>query len=367
MKTRLIVIGPLPPPYHGVTISTELVLANPELRARFDVVHLDTSDHRPSSNVGRWDWTNLRVGLQNLRRLVAELSAAQGAVYLPLSQSAPGFLRDSLFIRAAAKRNWAVAVHLRGSEFRTFYDCAPRLLRLWIRRTLARVEGVGVMGDSLRHVFDGLVPDERVDVVPNGTPNPAINGASRDPRQVLFLSNLRRRKGVVEAVEAALLVLKEDHDARFLFAGEWEDGVLERSLRQRAEGANGRVEFSEPLVGPEKDAALASSALLLFPPTEPEGHPRVVLEAMAAGLPVVATDRGAIAETVVDGETGFVLNEADPRELAQRIGELLQDEELCRRMGRAAHARYLRHYTQQQADHRLAEWLHRVAVGSDPG
>ena len=66
------------------------------------------------------------------------------------------------------------------------------------------------MGESLRAVFEGLVPAERITVVANGTPEfEPESPIQRDPEHVLFLSHLRRRKGVIEAVEAALLVLAE--------------------------------------------------------------------------------------------------------------------------------------------------------------
>ena len=105
-----------------------------------------------------------------------------------------------------------------------------------------------------------------------------------------------------------------------------------------------------------------SSSVLLFPPSEPEGHPRVVLEAMSAGLPVVTTDRGAIAETVADGQTGFVLPDPDPETLAERLLRLLEDAELRTQMGQASRARYLELFTQERADERLADWLAGVAA-----
>ena len=82
---------------------------------------------------------------------------------------------------------------------------------------------------------------------------------------------------------------------------------------------------------------------------------------MSAGLPVVTTDRGAIGETVVDGVTGFVLENPVPGEMAERLGCLLTDEHLRDEMGKAARERYLNLYTQQHADERLAEWLTQVA------
>ena len=90
-----------------------------------------------------------------------------------------------------------------------------------------------------------------------------------------------------------------------------------------------------------------------------------MLEALAAGLPVVATDRGAIGETVVDGSSGFVLDEPDPRLLADRLLRLLSDPLLMEQQSRAARDRYLSEFTQDRADRRLADWL--VSVGDCGG
>jgi glycosyltransferase involved in cell wall biosynthesis len=367
-RKPLIVIGPLPPPHHGVTISTSLVLANPILHDHFEVDHVDTSDHRTGSNIGSWDLTNVRLAGVAILKLARRLRGRRGVVYLPLSQSTPGLLRDSMLVCTASMRGWKVAAHLRGSEFGHYYHRLHPIMRRWIRGTLSRVDSVAVMGESLRAVFDGLVSAERISVVPNGTPEfePELS-IPRDPEHVLFLSNLRRRKGVLEAVEAALLVLSTRPSARFTFAGGWESTELERALRQRAGTANGQIEFRGVVSGADKDQLLASAAVLLFPPVEPEGHPRVVLEAMAAGVPVVATDRGAIRETVIDGETGYILPQPTPSLLAARVSELLEDSALCERMSRAARERYLSCFTQQAADRRLAEWLECVCAHARVG
>jgi glycosyltransferase involved in cell wall biosynthesis len=345
-------------------VSTSLVLDNPELQSSFDLEHVDTSDERTGANLGTWDLTNVVVALRALVDLIRTLRGVKGLVYLPLSQSLPGLVRDSLIIRLAALHGWKIAAHLRGSEFRTFYETRPALVQMWIRRTLERVASIAVMGESLRWVFHGLVPADRVVVVHNGTPEPVADGAVKEDRTVLFLSNLRRRKGVVEAVEAARLVTRNETRVRFLFVGEWEDEVLECHLRRRASDADGRIEFRSPVVGAAKDRLLSAASILLFPPREPEGHPRVVIEALAAGVPVVATNRGAIAETIVDGESGFVLPEPTPAALAERVLVLLRDSRLRERMSRMARSRYLERFTQSEADHKLAEWL--VAVSQQP-
>jgi glycosyltransferase involved in cell wall biosynthesis len=150
--------------------------------------------------------------------------------------------------------------------------------------------------------------------------------------------------------------------ARFVVAGSADDPQLEAELRELARPLNGAVTFIGPVEDDDKWELLHRASVLLFPPTESEGHPRVVLEAIAAGLPVVATDQGGIAETIVDGESGFVLSGADPQALAERVLALLQDEDLRKRVGAAARERYLQEFTQDRADERIARWLEDVAV-----
>lgn len=360
-ERRLIVMGPLPPPAHGVAISTSLVLANPVLRERFSVEHIDTTDRRSGANINTWDVHNVLLGLRALVALARRLCGRRGVVYLPLSQGAPAVLRDSLFIHLAKLRRWKIATHLRGGEFDQFYERQPKLFRRWIRLTLSRVDSMAIMGASLESMFDGLVPAERIAVIPNGTPDPRRDGSQPDPDTILFMSNLRERKGLFEAVEAALLVIEQHRSARFVFAGGWYDDCLEREVRERARPAADRIVFHPPVAGEEKRNLLLGASMMLFPPREPEGHPRVVLEALAAGLPVVTTDRGAIAETVVDGESGFVLADPVPEKLASRLLELLHDPERRERMSRAARSRYLAEFTEERADRRLADWLGQLA------
>jgi glycosyltransferase involved in cell wall biosynthesis len=360
--TRLIVVGPVPPPHHGVTISTSLVLANPHLRERFGVEHLDTSDHRSGDNVGRWDLENVARGVAAVARLAGRLRGDRGLVYLPVSQGLAGLTRDTLLIRAASARGWKIAAHLRGGEIGDVYRRQPPPVRAWLRAAFMRLDSVAVLGESLRSTLDGLVPPDRVVVVPNGTPDPHPNGIAGESATGLFLGNLRRRKGVLEALRAAVMVVERRPNARFVFVGESREASIEPELRSLAAQGDGRIEIRSPVTGEKKRELLCSSGFLLFPPIEPEGHPRVVLESIAAGLPVVATDRGAIAETVIDGESGFVLPDPDPAELADRMMRLIDDRELHASMSRAARARYLERFTEEKADLALTDWLGSLAA-----
>jgi glycosyltransferase involved in cell wall biosynthesis len=358
--TRLIIIGPVPPPYHGVSVSTSLVLSNPHLRERFAVEHLDTSDRRTVHNIGRWDARNVLEAVSALGRLVTRLRGEPGLVYLPISQGVPGLVRDTLFIRAASATGWKVAAHLRGSELGGVFRRQRRPMRAWLEGSVARLESLAVLGESVRDVLDGIVPRSRIAVVPNGTPDPGPRNGTPARPIGLYLGNLYPRKGALEAIEAALIVARRRADARFIFAGECPDYSFRRRLERLVADAEGRIELRPPVTGAEKDKLLRRSGYLLFPPVRQEGHPRVILEAMAAGLPVITTDRGTIAETVIDEESGYVLPAPVPSELAERMLELHDDGELRERMGRASRKCYLERFTQDATDRALAEWLSRL-------
>ena len=357
MRERLLIIGPTPPPYHGVTVSTALVLANPILGDHFDVRHVDTSDPRGLETIGRWDAENALGALLSIVRMISELRGRRGVVYLPLSQSMGGFVRDSVFITLAAWRKSKVAVHLHGSEFDRFYFEQVGPVRWYIRTTVRRIDSIAVLGSSLRRVVADLLPEDRIAVIPNGTPAPDAGESAHDRKLGVFLGNFLRRKGVIEALRAAVLVAAHEPGARFLFVGDWEDERLEREARALARVAGPQIQFHEVTVGRRKNALLGRAGFLLFPPVRPEGQPRVILEALAAGLPVIATDQGAIAETVVHGESGFVLADASPERLAEAMLMLIRDAALWSRMSAAARRRHVSLYTQEIADRRIAEWL----------
>lgn len=119
-------------------------------------------------------------------------------------------------------------------------------------------------------------------------------------------------------------------------------------------GGSPRIEILEPRANPEV-LELMSQAMIFALPSRSEGAPRVILEAMAAGVPVVASDVGAIPTMVRDGDSGFVVPAGDVGALENRLRRLLSDGDLRRRMGARAYelahtefteTAYAEHFTQ---------------------
>ena len=79
-----------------------------------------------------------------------------------------------------------------------------------------------------------------------------------------------------------------------------------------------------------------------------EGHPWVIVEALAAGLPIISTDWGAITESVIDGDNGFIVSSKNPNSISQKIEELIKNEKLRNEMGKKSRFLYECKFTQKK-------------------
>ena len=357
LRPGLLVVAPTPPPVHGVSVFTTMLLSSMELRTRFRVRHVDLADRRSSHNMGRLDVRNVVLAFVHVAEvLVAAWTQRPALCYLSLSQNALAFQRDALLIAAARSSGARVVTHLHGGYFGEFYRTAAGPLRWMIRHTLGWLHRCWVLGEGLRPLFDGLLPAKRVRVVPNGVPDieherHRVERSFDMPPTVLFMGQVSESKGVGDLLEALSLTEKEGRSAHCLIAGpyltEGDRSVLEPRIRAMGEG--GRVVALGVVQGEDKARALAEADIFVLPSKYPlEGQPLAILEAMAEGLPVVATPRAAIPDMVVDGVTGFLVPEGDIKALASNLSRLIEDADLRERMGRAGRELYLSRFTRER-------------------
>jgi len=360
MTRTVLIVGPTPPPDYGVAIATRTILES-SLRSQFRLVHLDTSDRRAGTNFGKLDLTNLWLAVKHILQLLWELIATRPSiVYIPISQGALGYLRDAVFILLAAVFGRRIVLHLRGAMFRSFYLASSSPLRWLIRITLARADRMIVLGECLRDLFDGLLDSARIRVVPNGVdPSSFAPRPPTSPRAVpvvCFLGNLYRSKGYMDLLHA-LARIPPETPFECRLAGEWRAQQEEAEAKDflARSGIADRVHFVGIVRGPAKRSFLEDADIFAFPTYyPPEGHPWVILEAMAAGLPVISTRHACIPETVTDGETGYLVDKRDVDALASRLLSLLRNPELRLRMGAAGRRRLESHFSEQLFISRLA-------------
>lgn len=193
-----------------------------------------------------------------------------------------------------------------------------------------------------RHVIavDGVAP-ERVQTVYNGLDVSADAESPARPTEspvVTTVGNIRRVKGHDVLVEAAARVAERVPQVQFTVAGEVLEPEYFAELQQQvaAKGLGGSFHFLGGVTDLPPHLRGASVFVL---PSRSEGFSNAIVEAMAAGLPVVATDVGGNAEAVEDGVSGYIVPAEDAAALAAGVARLLGDPELASRMGAAGKRR----------------------------
>lgn len=377
MKPAILVIGPTPPPHHGITTFTLSLLESPALNSRYRLVHLDNADRRDTGNMGRLEPGNVLLALRHAASLARMLARERpDLVYLPVSQNRWAYVRDAVWMALCRVARVPIFVHLHGGGFRAFHDGTGPLTRWLIRRTSRWVAGVAVLGDGLRSMYLGLVPEERIHVVPNGVsdlfadgPPDRADGGGGPPR-VTYLGTLIRSKGYPDMLRVASRLRDGGVAAKFVFAGGWnsEEERLEALAMMDRLGLADAVEFPGVVAGESKRRVLAEADVFVLPTRyPPEGQPLVVLEAMSAGLPVVSTPRAAIPDMVDDGVTGLLVPEGDDGALESALRRLITMPADRAAMGAAGRKKYVERFTEERMIGRLSEVLDTVLSAARGG
>ncbi|MDQ0285987.1 glycosyltransferase involved in cell wall biosynthesis [Desulfofundulus luciae] len=302
----------------------------------------------------RSDWRVLRILVDTLMAEKITIMHAHSA-------------KAGLVARVAAKvaRTPVVFMTAHNSIFYEFWPPWKKAAFAFGERLLARyTHRILTVSEALRQellIRERLHPD-RVVTIHNGI-DPAPFRREVDRRAVLrslglpplgrlvgTIARLAPQKGVSYFLQAAAILCR-DYQVNFVVVG---DGPLRMVLEEegRALGLGGRLFFT----GERRDIPQILAAMDVFVlPSITEGLPLTILEAMAAGKPVVATQVGGLPEVVVDGETGFLVPPRDPQALARALAQLLLERQKAEEMGQKGRQRVMQHFTVEAMVRKIEE------------
>jgi glycosyltransferase involved in cell wall biosynthesis len=248
-------------------------------------------------------------------------------------------------------------------------DLSSALNNRWYRwsllRALKEFQAIIVVGShQKRWVIEQGADPERVFLIPCGVPTgqfkPGRPGPSGGARFVT-VCRLDEAKGVDHSIRAFAKVAERFADARLQVVG---DGPLRERLEALAGrlGLNDSVTFTGPVAPEQVRNILAESDIyvqhsIVSPRGSTEGFGVAIAEASSCGLPVVATRCGGIEDQLVDGQTGYCVQQKDIEAMAQRMAELAADRGLRERLGAAGRKRMVEMYDSARQAGKLEEVL----------
>ncbi len=235
----------------------------------------------------------------------------------------------------------------------------------WIeRRSVKGASGVIAVSRSLAgYALDQGIAESRVTVVPNGVPTRGPLSERSAPSDTWTLGTValfRPRKGLEILLQSLALLRSAGANVRLRAIGDFETDDYRRAIDGVVEqlSLGGAIDW----VGFTRDvpAELSKIDLFVLPSLFGEGLPMVILEAMAAGVPVVATRVEGVPEALRDGIEGLVADPADAADLARAINRVMRGEVDWSQLRRAAHRRQIEMFSDRSMARGVAEVYRRV-------
>ena len=234
-----------------------------------------------------------------------------------------------LMAKALRKR---VIVHIHAYSEESLFVRTPRFA--W-EYSLRAADRVIALSPSWAEAIRLHAPYAEVVVVPNPVKVFLPATDKRNPlTRVLFVGKLEVRKGYDTLITAAATVLKEFPQTEFWFAGHGElDAARDQSQRL---GIDGQVRLLGWIAGSELEHIYDQVDVFCLP-SQNEGVPMSMLEAMSHALPVVCTPVGGVPDVIVNGKNGLLVTPGSPDSVAAAILRLLRNPELAEAIGRSGH------------------------------
>lgn len=244
------------------------------------------------------------------------------------------YKRKSIMARMARKAGKYVILHDHDGEFEKAFEEGGDAYRRDVRKTFGIADRVVVLSEEWRDYFaENVCDSEKIVVVHNGVKVPAEPCSPWSQQDILFLGRLDARKSPDVLLRASRQVLERFPGTKVVFGG---DGEVEKNKALAEElGIANHCEFHGWVSGAEREGLFARAAVYCLP-SKNEGLPMSVLEAMARGIPTVATPVGGVPQVIEDGVSGFLVDVDDVDALSDRLNILLDKPGLRENVGAAS-------------------------------
>lgn len=285
-------------------------------------------------------------------------------VYITLTSHGMGLWKDAVIVAICRLLRLDHVFHLHNKGVKKYSQTNVGKL---IYPFVFRKAKVILLSPLLYLDISDYVPESRVYYCANGIPDVSFKERIKDissfePLHLLFLSNLIKSKGLLDLLNACRLLLDQGFAYQCTIAG-GEGDVTENELLAFIEdhGLKDNVKYIGSVSGEAKKQVFEEADLFIHP-THDDCFPLVLLEAMQAGLPIIATKEGAIPEIVLDGVNGILVNGQNPQVLADTIKHLIAHPDRLIQMGMVGKQNFGQEYTLDKFEKRFLKVINQVAT-----
>jgi glycosyltransferase involved in cell wall biosynthesis len=300
--------------------------------------------------------------MARLFRFVVRLWSAD--VVLIFAADAVSLLEKGSMCLLARLAHRGVVLHVSGGNVPAQCDRRPAL-RTWVRLALGSAHFICTLSAYWTAYFGRYARREKIIEIPNGFKLDGPTLSHQPGWRIVFVGWVTREKGVFEALDVLAGVRIVHPSATLTIVGGGRDlDAFTRDVEDR--GLQGAVRMTGWLSRQEVQRILRESDVFLFP-SHFEGLPNAVVEAMAVGLPVIATRVGGVPDLIRHGDSGFLVDVGDIAGMTMTVNDLFARPDLAREIGRRGREAVLDRCDIERVWPQYARVLHEAATRAGRG
>ena len=354
----------LPPPVHGQSIMNQTIQQSNAINNAFKI-HTIPLQFSSFNNLGKADVRKFFkmfyyafLLIKTIKRFKPDL------IYFTLSPVGFAFYRDCLYVMILKYFQVPIVYHLHGKGIKEHSkNRFQKLLYAYVFKRTSIILLSKMLQSDINEVVD---KSSKIFYLPNGIRNIVLpqrmyQNSSENKPTLLFLSNIVKTKGVLDFLEALSFLQKKQVPYKAFLVGEISASVPKKLLFKKITDYNlgDNVQYIGALYGNDKNRALVHSDIFVFP-TYREAFPLVILEAMRAGLPIISTFEGAIPEIVENNKNGFLVNQRDVLDLANKLETLIKEKDKRSTFGKRSLKKFKTLYTVQTFEGNLTQIFNQI-------
>lgn len=369
-KNKILFVIHQPPPVHGASMVGQYIHDSELLNTVFECYFVNLTIAKNLEDVGKGGMRKLIAFLnKNIEIFQAIRRLKPDWVYITPNSANGPFYKDFVVVQLCKLLCKHVVLHFhnKGVLTRQEHWLDDKLYRLFFKDTK-----VILLAECLYNDVEKYVHESDVSVCPNGIPNDVSVDVNSKPENavphILWLTNMMRTKGLVEFLDALKILKDKQLSFNVDFIGGFTNEISEEEFNRivLANGLSDVIVYHGKKYGAEKDSFFRNADMFVLP-SYTEAFPLTILEAMKYGLPVVATNVGGINAEVKDGVNGLLIGGQepilrndfvpDPKEIAEKIEQLLMDKALRESMGKAGYKAFINEFSLEAFEARFVNTL----------
>lgn len=347
MKPIILFILHMPPPVHGASMMGKYIHDSQVVNEAFDCHYINLTTAKNLTDIGKVGVRKLIQFVQLLYRILKEVKKLKPQlVYVTPNACGGAFYKDFIVVQLLKAMGCKVVAHYHNKGVATRQNHKPDK---WLYRHFFKGIQIILLAEPLYADMQRFVKREQVLFCPNGIPE--SSPTNKAPQKgslphIFFLSNLLIDKGVLTLLDACKQLKEQGYVFQCDFVGgETADMNAERFKQECIQREIADCVTYHGKKYEEEKLTFFQQADIFVLPTFNECFPLVLLEAMEQSLPCISSAIGGTPEIVDEGKTGFLVPCRNVQPLAERIGLLLKDEALRKKLGKAGRAKFEREYT----------------------